>query len=188
MPELSFSASSMMSAGSTAATKRQEPEPPEPAEPLERTLKHTHTYSHPEEKAFGAHHAEVEGRVPFDPEDARTRGLGDYEIEIITLHHERMKQLDLHHGTPIEWSEVNPDGTHRIEWTDREGQPRATSVAPEFFRTHFEPQGTEHGMEPTGSTRQEADYARGEFHRCNLPPGHPSLRSACEACTEKSAA
>ena len=148
----------------------------------------THQYDHPERKALGDHHSQAEGRPPFDAETAKTRGLSDYEIEVMTLHHERMVHLDLHHGTQVEWSEVNPNGTHRIEWTDRDGTHRATSVSPEFFASNFAPLSLTYANDPTGSSRQEADFARGDFHRCKLPSGHESKRSNwCEACNQESA-
>lgn len=112
-------------------------------------------------------------------------GLPDYESQIIAEHYALMKRLDLHHGTPVEFSEINPDGTHRIEWIDAHGTPRATSVAPEFFAANFtrHPENVLPGDIATGSMRQEADYERGEFHREGRirPDGAPD-RNPCEAC------
>lgn len=48
-----------------------------------------------------------------------------------------MAELDLHPGTPVAVRDVEADLVH-VEWVDRSGNPRATSVSPGDFAAHFE--------------------------------------------------
>jgi hypothetical protein len=78
----------------------------------------THRYSHPEGKGFGRHHAEESGReLPAE-----------------------MRDLDMPPGTEVEHADTDEDsGRPIVAWADASGNPRRTSIDPEFFREHFEP-------------------------------------------------
>ena len=51
-----------------------------------------------------------------------------------------MAELDMHPGTPVVLREVDEDGTVHLEWSDRSGNPRATSVDQAQLAEHFCPQ------------------------------------------------
>lgn len=133
----------------------------------------THTYRHPEGHAFGEHHAREQGRKFFDAADARRRGLTDDEIAVLQEQHDLHRRIDLCDGTEVELDLILDGGYHRVEWTDAEGNPRATSIAAEFFASHFTPiPGAP--PSPTHTSVQEHDYERGDQER---PPWRPQLKT-----------
>lgn len=76
-----------------------------------------YTFSHPEGKGFGQHHAEAAGRA----------------------HPAEMRDLDMPSGTQVEHEDTDEDsGSLIVAWSDASGHPRRTSVDPEFFAGHFE--------------------------------------------------
>jgi hypothetical protein len=72
-----------------------------------------YTYNHEEGHGFGRHHA---------GEDLLAE----------------MRELDLHSGEEVKVLEFDADsGWPIVQWTDRTGQSRHTTVDPEFFTEHF---------------------------------------------------
>jgi len=83
----------------------------------------THRYAHT--KGFGAHHAEASGRE--QPAE--------------------MRDLDMSPDTEVEHVSTEDDtGREIVAWKDLGGNPRLTSVDPEFFGEHFAPLTTPEGM------------------------------------------
>lgn len=75
-----------------------------------------YTFSHPEGKGFGQHHA-----------DAHQRELPA-----------EMRDLDLPHGTQVEHVGTDEDtGAVIVAWKDKTGVGRNTAVQPEFFTANF---------------------------------------------------
>lgn len=134
----------------------------------------THVYRHEEEKGLGQHHADLEGREPWDKEAALAAGMAPEHAEIIDAEKDRQAKLDLAHGTNVEFDYIHPDtGLYHVTWTDFFGTPRMTSIEPEAFDAMFEPNPEYDGPVPTHSSVQEHDYHRGTFERPDhRPPLH----------------
>lgn len=108
----------------------------------------THVYSHPEGKGLGQHHAagDLSSR-PAQPPEATAAIRASLEMMDPTPEQRAkmeahlsatMADLDMPHGTPVEFLETTEDGLGIVAWTDRLGNARTTSVTPEFFRSHFQ--------------------------------------------------
>jgi hypothetical protein len=78
----------------------------------------SYTYSHPEGRGFGEHHANASQReLPAE-----------------------MRDLDMPSGTEVEHVATDEErGLEVVAWTDLSGDARRTSVDPEFFAAHFQP-------------------------------------------------
>jgi hypothetical protein len=76
----------------------------------------SYTYSHPEGKGFGQHHAEAAGReLPAE-----------------------MRDLDMASGTIAEQVGTDEDtGAVILAWTDSSGITRHTAVQPDFLAANF---------------------------------------------------
>ena len=109
----------------------------------------THVYSHPEGLGFGQHHAAGDlAQRPAQPPEA-VAGLRA-AMEMLDLSPEQrakmethlsatMADLDMASGTGVEHLGTDEDsgGAELVAWTDGFGSARVTSVAPEFFASHF---------------------------------------------------
>lgn len=74
---------------------------------------------------------ETGSRRTYDAPD----GLGAQVAEQMT---DDMRGLDLHPGTEVTVAGYDDDrGLVLVEWTDRQGNPRITSVEPQHFDEHF---------------------------------------------------
>ena len=110
-----------------------------------------YTYQHPDGKGLGAHHAD-----PADPplherlaQPETTRNTMRGALGLISPTEEQqatvdeylgrsMHDLDMPHGTVTELDSTDEEsGVHRLTWTDRHGNPRATSVTPELLAEMF---------------------------------------------------
>ncbi len=80
----------------------------------------SYTYSHPEGKGLGQHHAEAASReLPAE-----------------------MRDLDMPSGTAVEHVATDEaTGAVIVSWTDKGGVLRHSSVAPGFFAVHFKQDG-----------------------------------------------
>lgn len=135
----------------------------------------THVFRHQDEKGLGQHHAEAEGRVPFDKEAQMEAGMPQEYAEIIAAEFDRQQKLDLAHGTEVEFDYIHPDtGLYHVTWVDFFGTPRMTSIEPDVFNAMFEPNPEYDGPVPTHASVQEHDYHRGTFER---PPHRPLLHT-----------
>jgi hypothetical protein len=108
----------------------------------------THVYNHPEQAGFGQHHAphDLSERPAQPPEAAAgmravmtAAGLdAEQEAKMEAFLARTMADLDMAHGTPVEHLGTDTElNLELVEWTDKHGDPRITSVTPEFFASHF---------------------------------------------------
>ena len=109
-----------------------------------------YTYTHPEGKGLGEHHAGGGlGDRPAQPPEATAamtatleamRPTPEQRATMEALLSATMADLDMASGTRVEHVATDEDTGHLIvAWTDATGGARRTSVAPEFFAAHFEP-------------------------------------------------
>lgn len=108
----------------------------------------TWVYRHPEGTGLGQHHAPRNlGHVFAHPPEARAvmhaavTSAGPHRTErpeIEALLVRTMADLDLADGTTVTCAGDDGQGRPVVEWADLHGNPRRTSVDPEFFATHFE--------------------------------------------------
>ncbi len=110
-----------------------------------------YVYDHPEGKGLGEHHSGADlstrpsipiGAPPGWAEGLKGQlgflGLTPEQEAALDKHAGRtMADLDMASGTEVELLEDDADGLKRVAWTDRHGDPRITSVEPEFFASHF---------------------------------------------------
>jgi hypothetical protein len=105
-----------------------------------------YVYDHPEQLGLGQHHAdsdlkerpaEVMGLVPdsvLDMLDA----TDEQRAKVSTLRNLTMHDLDMHHGTEVTYAGRDDDrDLEMVEWTDKVGNPRRTSVTLEQFNQFF---------------------------------------------------
>lgn len=108
----------------------------------------THVYEHPEGLGLGQHHAgeDLSGR-PAQPPGAAA-GLRaameamdptpEQRAKMETHLSATMADLDMAHGTEVVYE--GRDEARDLEivtWTDRHGDERRTTIAPEIFASHF---------------------------------------------------
>lgn len=108
-------------------------------------------YSHPEQAGLGEHHVNqgdpsLHERPAQPPEAAAALrgalamvGPTPEQAEALEAFLNRsMADLDMAHGTEAEHLETAENGYEIVAWTDKNGDARNTSIAPELFASHFQ--------------------------------------------------
>jgi hypothetical protein len=107
-------------------------------------LPRSYVYEHPAEAGLGEHWASPD-HPPLEERPANSFGAVGAPARGPLPGEVTMADLDMPHGTVVtvatddDGNEVR-DGDRDleiVEWTDRQGNPRRTSVHPEFFAEHF---------------------------------------------------
>lgn len=110
-----------------------------------------YAYRHPNELGFGEHHSDdgvdLSTRPAQPPEvaSAMTNALAmidpteEQQAKLNAFLGRSMADLDMPHDTEVELVGHDDDRNLEIvEWTDRHGDPRRTSIEPDVFASHFE--------------------------------------------------
>jgi hypothetical protein len=106
-----------------------------------------YVYDHPEELGLGQHHADgdlkerpaaVMGPVPTPEVLDMINATDEQRAVADEIRNRTMHDLDMHHGTEVTYVGRDEDqGLELVEWTDRCGDARRTSVTPEQFSQFF---------------------------------------------------
>lgn len=97
----------------------------------------TYIFEHPAEAGFGEHHADP-GGPPLEERSAVRHGAAGAPQHPAQDGELTMAGLDMHHGTTVELHGQDEDsGLVLVDWTDKFGNPRRTSIDPDFFGEHF---------------------------------------------------
>lgn len=92
-----------------------------------------YTYSH--DTALG--HAHMPAKAATTRKRAVDPDVPDDDPTVAGLHRD-MHELDMHPGTEVTAYDYDRDrDLVLVEWTDRVGTPRITSVVPDRFAEHF---------------------------------------------------
>jgi hypothetical protein len=110
----------------------------------------THVYRHPDSKGLGAHHTGPEAPPldvrPAQPAEAAAAyraavesvGPTDEQREKLEAFLSRsMADLDMPHDAQVEVAETAENGHVLVDWTDKHGDARRTSISPEDFAAFF---------------------------------------------------
>jgi hypothetical protein len=99
-------------------------------------------FEHPAEAGLGEHHADP-GAPPLEERSAVRHGAAGAPQHPAQDGELTMADLDMPHGTLVELHGHDEDrGLVQVDWVDKFGNDRRTSIDPGFFAEHFREVGT----------------------------------------------